>query len=65
MESMQRINGLLLVWREIGIVEEIDDSVVAIFATTESEGKTKYTLELLVLTNPLVVRIYALLFDVN
>ena len=27
--------------------------------------KTKYTLELLVLENPLVVRIYALLFDVN
>ena len=27
--------------------------------------KTKYTLELLVLANPLVVRIYALLFDVN
>ena len=25
----------------------------------------KYTLELLVLANPLVVRIYALLFDVN
>ena len=62
---MQRINGLLLVWREIGIVEEIDDSVVAIFATTESEGKTKYALELLVLKNPLVVRIYALLFDVK
>lgn len=27
--------------------------------------KTKHTLELLVLANPLVVRIYALLFDVN
>ena len=27
--------------------------------------KTKHTLELLVLENPLVVRIYALLFDVN
>ena len=46
-------------------MEEIDNSVVAILATTESDGKTKYTLELLVLANPLVVRIYALLFDVN
>ena len=27
--------------------------------------KSKYTLELLVLANPLVLRIYALLFDVN